>query len=207
MDSSYKRNIECFGKLLFRILGMCFLLCLLIIVFNLMSRSSMERMKSSLQFISWYAEVYIILVFNVSFFTSYLPVILSFNTIRKSIFKARLTLNLIIILISVGINIGILSINNKLHAANIFLAISMYLLILGISNLMGILIVKYGKRGYLAFILVGGICGGICGGFSSAIFSAVKNNIFIISLSIISILIFAISSYFELITLKKYEIK
>ena len=66
---------------------------------------------------------------------------------------------------------------------------------------------KYGKRGYLAFILVGGICGGICGGFSSAIFSVVKNNIFIISLSIISILIFAISSYFELITLKKYEIK
>lgn len=207
MNLSIKKNIECLGQILLKIIGMCAVVCAIILALGFSSNGNLEGMKDELKFVSWYAEVYILLVFNISFFTSYLPVLLSFNTTRKELFRAKLLLNSLIIIVSSLVNIWVLSINNKLHTTNILLAISMYLIVSAISNIMGVLMAKFGKKGYIVFICLCGVCGGLGASFSSFIFSIVKNNMFVYITTAVCLVLFIVASFSEHRAINKYEVK
>lgn len=213
MSNSIMRNVKCMGRIGIRVLGMGLLCVLIIVGFGILGGNSFNSVKSELNFVTGYVNLFVILVFGITIVTAYMPIIFSFGSSRKDYFIGKHIVNIIIIFIMLILDIAAYTASNAMKYENIMYLLAMMMCLVGAASLLGILIWKYGMKGYICFCIFCGFIGGFIGGFSSdlaksAFVKKTLNFSYIGILALVAgIIVYAVSSGFEWKMIRKYEVK
>ena len=206
MKTEINKHIKCMSLIGIKafILGLVYL-----IIFALMgffSSGELNILKKNLVTFSGYCSIFIVAIFMLSFYTTYLQVIISFGNRRKAYLISKNIITIIIMMGLIVITILLKYLFGVLNFSVVLYTVSTTFIAAGISNIMGLSILKYGMKAYIGGCILGGVIGGLIG---SGIMKNAINIIqdFPITVIMVGICIYLGGVFIEIFNIRKYEVK
>ncbi len=209
MGESVKTNVKGMSRIAFKVFCMGMICAAIILIFGILGGNGLEEIKYELNFVTGYVNMFIILVFGVTLSTYYIKVVLSFGSTRKGYFIGKNICNIILIAVAIILDILAYAVSDSLKMKTIVLLFAMMFFLTGAGNLIGIVITKYGMKGYIAFVIICGVIGGAVGGsYSSGWLKKVLNVSYIDLIALAGgIAVYIVMGIVEYKMIDKYEIK
>lgn len=211
MENAIMRNVKNTAFVVGRTCLMALVLgVLLVFLFSLGEADFCEGIVKNLDLFGIYVSMMLIFAVSLNITMMYMPVVLSFPSRRKDFLVVKCGMSVaVIIVLSLVISV-ISSSSGKFRLNQTLLTIAGLVMLSVISNVCGIIIMKFGMAGYMIFIFVCGFIGGICGFLSEAVFAPKKSidwTIVGIVAVAVSILLFILFEVVEWKIISKYEVK
>ncbi len=178
----------------------------LILVFGPTIMGASANYKMGMDFMYTYGLIFIVVLsINVN---TYIPIVLCNNSTRKQAFLGAQLYNLITV-IGTYLTVVILSmiVDSGNYTSYVYNYIPIYILMLGISNILSFIIIKFGKNGlFLFLVIVGCVAGGISA-YLMATNGGINISISTTSLYIVGAVAFVIGYIVNYFVISKYEVK
>lgn len=170
MDNSILRNVKNISRIaLYTIsIGIAALTAITLLNGLLDGYGVYGYIKENLQFYLNYMCIFSMFMFNITLSMTYAPIILSFCSRRRDYLTAKYLINAVLIVILLGIKLCMDIYKGGYKSNSMILTASALAALFGVANILGIVITKYGRIGYIIFVFICGICGGVIGFLISA---------------------------------------